>query len=154
MIRVDLRDQICSVKEIVMHARQMISSHPRVRGQTNETVTRCIEACYDCAQTCTACADACLGETAIKPLLQCIRLNLDCAEICEVTGSIATRRTETNDAVIRSVLETCIVACRACADECRLHASHHEHCRICAEVCLACMQACHEELQNVGGALH
>jgi hypothetical protein len=143
-----------SRKEIVMHTRQMISSHPRVRGQTNETVIRCIEACYDCAQTSTACADACLGETTTKPLLHCIRLSLDCAEICAVTGSIATRRTETSDDVIRSVLEACIVACRACAEECRLHASHHEHCRICAEACHACMQACREELQNVGGALH
>jgi len=129
-----------------MHIQQMISSHPRLLGQTNETLVRCIEACYDCAQTCTACADACLGESHNKPLLQCIRLSLDCADICAVTGGIATRRTATNEDVMRGILEACIVACRACAEECGLHASHHEHCRICAEVCRTCERACQQLL--------
>ncbi len=45
-----------------MHAREIIGKHPQVRGRIDDTLIRCIEACYDCAQACTACADACLGE--------------------------------------------------------------------------------------------
>ena len=39
-----------------MHAREMIGTHPQVRGNTNDALIRFIEACYDCAQTCTTCA--------------------------------------------------------------------------------------------------
>jgi hypothetical protein len=40
-----------------------------------------------------SCADACLAEDLVKELTQCIRLNLDCADVCNITGRIATRRT-------------------------------------------------------------
>src|SRR5262249_34450202 len=127
-----------SNQEKAMHVQQMIASHPRVMGQTNDTLVRCIEACYDCAQTCTACADASLREKTNKPLLQATRLSLDCGDIGAATGAIGTRRTATSEDVMRTMLEACIVACRICADECGLHAAHHEHCRICAETCRSC----------------
>jgi hypothetical protein len=52
-----------------MHAQQMISTHPHVKGSTNEALIRCIEECYDYAQTCTSCADACLGEEMVQHLV-------------------------------------------------------------------------------------
>ena len=125
-----------------MHAREMIATHPHVRGQTNDALIRCIEQCYDCAQTCTTCADACLGEDMVDQLVQCIRLNLDCADVCNATGSVATRRSGSNEHVIRAMLEACETACRLCAEECERHASSHDHCRICAEECRACEQSC------------
>jgi len=125
-----------------MHAREMISTHPHVRGQTNDALIRCIEQCYDCAQTCVTCADACLGEDMVDQLVQCIRLNLDCADVCNAAGSVATRRSGSNEPVIRAMLEACETACRLCAEECERHASAHEHCRICAEECRACEQSC------------
>ena len=88
-----------------MHAREMIGTHPHVRGNTNDALIRCIEECYDCAQTCTTCADACLGEQMVAELVQCIRLNMDCADVCAVTGSVATRRSGSNEAVIRAMLD-------------------------------------------------
>jgi hypothetical protein len=84
-----------------MHAREMIGTHPAVRGgQTNDALIRCIEECYSCAQTCTSCADACLSESMVQELTQCIRLDLDCADICNIMGRIATRRTGSDDEVI------------------------------------------------------
>src|SRR5581483_5925996 len=71
-----------------MHAQEIIRTHPHVRGNTNDALVRCIEACYDCAQACIACADACLGEDTVKELTQCIRLNLDCADVCTATGAV------------------------------------------------------------------
>jgi hypothetical protein len=132
-----------------MHAQEMIRTHPDVRGDTNDALIRCIEECYDCAQACTSCADACLGEDMVKDLRQCIRLDLDCADICAVVGAIATRRTGSNEDVIRRVLQACEAACRLCAEECERHARQHEHCRVCAEACRRCERACREALQSM-----
>lgn len=125
-----------------MHVQQMISTHPHVRGNTNDALIRCIEECFDCAQTCTSCADACLGEDMVKELTPCIRLNLDCADVCAATGAVASRRTGSNEEVIRQMLAACETACRLCGDECERHAQMHEHCRVCAEACRRCQQAC------------
>ncbi len=134
-----------------MRAQEMISTHPHVRGNTKDALIRCIEACYGCAQTCTSCADACLGEEMVTELTQCIRLNLDCADVCAATGATATRRTGSNEEVIGRMLDACATACRACGDECEKHASMHQHCRICAEECRRCEQACQEALESIGG---
>jgi hypothetical protein len=127
-----------------MHAQQIISTHPDVKGQVNDPLIRCIEECYDCAQTCISCADACLVEDNVTELRQCIRLNLDCGDVCLATGATSTRRTGSNEELLRSMLDTCAVACRLCAEECEKHAPRQEHCRICAEACRRCEQACQD----------
>lgn len=132
-----------------MHTREMISTHPHVHGGTNDALIRCIEECYDCAQTCITCADACLGEDDVAELVQCIRLNQDCADLCTAAGSVATRRSGSNEDVIRAVLLACELACRLCGEECQRHASMHDHCRICAEQCRACQVSCQQALQSM-----
>lgn len=42
--------------------------------------------CVECAEVCTACADACSAEGDPKMLVRCIRLNLDCADLCLATA--------------------------------------------------------------------
>jgi hypothetical protein len=126
-----------------MHAQDMISTHPQVKGTINAALIACIEACYDCAQVCTSCADACLGEAEVAKLTQCIRFNLDCAAICDTTGAVATRRTGSNEVIIRQMLHVCAIACRACAEDCERH-THMQHCKVCAETCRRCEQCCHE----------
>jgi hypothetical protein len=132
-----------------MHVQEMIRTHPDVKGNTNDALLRCIEACFDCAQTCIACADACLAEDMVKQLAQCIRLNLDCADVCVATGAVASRRTGSNEQVIRQMLETCASACRLCGEECQRHADQHEHCQICAEACRRCEQACRDAFHTI-----
>jgi hypothetical protein len=132
-----------------MHAQEMIRTHPHVKGNMNEALVRCINECYDCAQTCIACADACLGEQSVQELTQCIRLNQDCADVCDATGAVATRRTGSNEDLIRSMLDSCAIACRICAEECERHAGKHEHCRICAESCRRCEEACQEAKRSM-----
>lgn len=132
-----------------MHVREMISTHPHVQGSTADALLRCIEECYGCAQTCTTCADACLGEETVSQLVQCIRLNLDCADICAATGAMASRRTGSNVEILRTTIQACAEACRVCGEECRKHAQMHEHCRICAEACESCEQACKDAISQV-----
>lgn len=137
-----------------MHAQQMISTHPHVRGSVNDALIRCIEACYDCAQACTSCADACLAEDMVIQLTQCIRLNLDCVDVCVAAGSVASRRTGTNELIIKQMIETCAEACRLCGEECSKHSAKHEHCRICADACRHCEQACREAAGTITPSRH
>ena len=132
-----------------MHVQQMISTHPHVRDDLNHALLACIEHCFDCAQTCITCADACLAEEELDDLRQCIRLNLDCADICEATGAMASRRTGSNHLVLSQAIETCRLACEICERECRSHASNHEHCKICAVACRACKDACEAALASL-----
>lgn len=132
-----------------MHAQQMISTHPDVRGSVSDALIRCIEECYDCAQACIACADACLAEQSVDKLRQCIRLNLDCADVCAAAGNLASRRTGTNPELLRQMLQTCQLACRLCGDECARHAEMHDHCRVCAQECQACEDACQQAMSSV-----
>src|SRR5690606_15017042 len=128
--------------------QQMISTHPDVAGSTNDVLIQAIEEAYACAQACSSCADACVAEGRPE-LAQCIRLNLDCADVCYTTGVVSTRRTGSNEAVIRSLLEVCAEACRACGQECERHASMMEHCRICADACRRCEDACRQAAASV-----
>ena len=76
-------------------------------------------------------------------------MNLDCADICEVTGRVLLRQTETDVTVLRAQLEACAAACRACGDECQRHAEGMEHCRVCAESCRRCAEACEKLLASL-----
>lgn len=132
-----------------MHTEQMISTHPDVRGNINKSLIEAINEAYDCAIACTSCADACVAEEMVAQLRQCIRLNLDCADVCAATATVASRRTGSNEDVIRRMLDACIAACQVCGEECARHASHHEHCRVCAESCRRCAAACQAALKSM-----
>lgn len=105
-------------------------------------VLDCIDACLECAQVCTACADACLGEERVQELRRCITLDLGCADVCEATGRVLSRRTGHDGDLSEALLRACAEACRLCGDECAQHADMHHHCQVCAEACRRCEQAC------------
>jgi hypothetical protein len=135
-----------------MYAREMTITHPNAVRGVNSALVHCVEDAYACAQACAACADACLGEPHAGQLSQCIRLNLDCSDICLAAGRIATRRTGENDPVVVRVLKTCAEACARCAAECQRHAARLEHCRICAVMCRECEESCREALAGLKAA--
>jgi hypothetical protein len=130
--------------------REIIERHPRPVSLDRELMLRCIDECFDCSATCTACADACLGEPDVVELIRSIRLNLDCADVCDAVGRVVTRQTEVDLGVVRAAVDACVVVCGACAAECELHAAHHDHCRVCAEVCRRCERACGDLLASMG----
>ena len=134
-----------------MTVQEILGTHPRPNALDRGLLVRCIEDCIECAATCTSDADADLAEPDVQEQLRCIRLCLDCADVCDATGRILIRQTEPDLGVLRATIEACAVACRACGDECEKHASHHEHCRICAEVCRRCEQSCRDLLETISG---
>jgi hypothetical protein len=97
-----------------------------------------IETLNRCVAVCNHCATACLDEENVKMMARCIKLDIDCAEICGLAASFVARGSEHAD----HVLNECADICNACAEECGKH-SRMEHCRICAETCRECAEACH-----------
>ncbi|WP_034384859.1 four-helix bundle copper-binding protein [Deinococcus sp. YIM 77859] len=135
------------------NTREMLQTHPNPASVFDlNALAECIEACFACAQTCASCADACLGEREhLMHLVHCIRLNLDCADVCGTTGRVLSRLTQPDQNVLRAQLQACVAACRACGDECERHARdmNMEHCAVCAESCRRCEQACQNLLGSV-----
>jgi hypothetical protein len=124
----------------------MLDTYPRSFNLDATTLAQAIDALADCGQACTACADACLSEEGVADLVKCIRLDLDCADLCDTTARVLSRQTEYDANITRSLVEACRQSCKSCGDECEQHASHHEHCRVCAEACRRCEQACEQLL--------
>lgn len=134
-----------------MQTQHVISLHPNAKDLDLHEVISCIEECLACAQDCISCADACVSEPTVEHLRQCIRLNLDCADVCRMTADLCSRRTGSNDGVMLGALELCAVACEVCHEECARHGDHHEHCRVCAESCRTCADACRDAINALGG---
>lgn len=130
---------------------RILESHRRRGAIGTDVLSACIDACFACTQACTACADACLAEERLENLRRCIRLDLDCADVCDATARVLSRQSELESDHPLDLVRACASACRACADECGRHADMMEHCRLCAEACRACEKACAEVL---AGASH
>jgi hypothetical protein len=89
-----------------------------------------------CAAECEMCMDACLDEEDVKSMVQCIRLDRDCAKICYLTaGFVASHSPHT-----AHIISECEELCRKCGDECSRH--DNDHCRRCAQACYECAEAC------------
>jgi hypothetical protein len=127
---------------------EIIRLHPPT-SVDRDALLACIAECLDCSASCTACADASLGEADVQDILRVIRLCLDCADTCDATGRIATRQTVDDRGLLPEMLEACSTACDGSPEECERHAAHHEHCRVCAEVCRRCQGACDDLLRVI-----
>jgi hypothetical protein len=132
----------------VSHAQAMLDTHPRATGKT-APLAEALHALEECARSCAICADACLAEEMVAELRRCIRMNLDCADLCATTAAVLGRQTEGDPAVVRATVEACLAACEACAAECERHADMHEHCKVCAEACRRCADACRSVLGSL-----
>lgn len=128
--------------------KAILQSHPEAPTD-GSPLTQCIEACLECAQVCVSCADACLGESQLEMLRRCIRLNLDCADICAAAARVLTRLGNPDPISLRRTVEAAAAASLVCAEECEQHSERHEHCRVCAETCVSCSQACDALLEEL-----
>lgn len=99
------------------------------------------EALTECIIACQKCANACLNEENVKKMARCIKTDLDCAAICNVTLELAIRDSD----ILDKQLEVCAEICRICAEECEMHAKNGmQHCKECAEACRRCEEACQQ----------
>jgi hypothetical protein len=128
------------------YARQLLDTYPAAINVDAGVLAAAIDALSDCAQACIADVDADLGEQNLTEMVTCIRLCLDCADVCTVTIGVTSRQASYDARVTRPLLQACVAICKSCGDECERHAQMHEHCRFCEQACRRCEQACREFL--------
>ena len=90
-----------------------------------------MEALSACMQACVMCADADAGEG----MGRCAAMCSNCADVCDTMMRMMLRTTGYDMQVMMSMMETCVMMCRACSEECARHAEMSEHCRMCAMAC-------------------
>lgn len=105
---------------------------------SNNLYAACIDACTKCAQACEHCADACLGEPEVAKMAECIRADLDCADICWATAAWMSRESQ----FAHDLCSLCAEVCDACARECEPHQA--DHCQQCAAACRQCAEECRQ----------
>jgi hypothetical protein len=128
------------------YARQLLDAYPGTLNADAAVLATAIDALSDCAQACAADADADLSEQDLAGMVKCIRLCLDCVDVCTATLGVVSRQTGYDATITRPLLEACVATCKSCGDECARHAPHHAHCRVCEQACRRCEQACRELL--------
>ena len=128
------------------YARQLLDTYPGNSYADADLLAATIDALSDCAQACTADVDADLSEQDLADMVLCIRLCLECTDVCTATVGVISRPALYDADVVRPLLEACAASCKSCGDECERHAPMHRHCRVCAEACRRCEQACRELL--------
>lgn len=128
------------------YAKQLLDSYPVTLNSDAGTLTATIDALSDCAQACAADADADLAEQNLAEMVKCIRLCMDCVDVCTAITGVISRQTAYDPSITRPLLEACVATCKSCGDECARHAPHYEHCRVCEQACRRCEQACRELL--------
>ncbi len=134
-----------------MTTLEMLKSAPQKLTVDAQLVADAIDAASACAVVCTSCASACLSEDHPGEMARCVRDDLDCADLCEVTARHLARLNASDKKLTLAVLAACIEACKQCAASCAPHADHHEHCRLCAQACSTCEQACQALLDALKG---
>ena len=135
------------------YAEQMLDTYPRTLAVDAGVLAAAIDAISDCAQACIADTDADLSEQNVAEMVKCIRLCLDCTDVCTATGGVLSRLGEYDTDATRPLLESCVAICKSCGDECERHAPHYAHCRVCAEACRRCEQVCRELLATLNPSM-
>ena len=95
-----------------------------------------IEACYLCAAACDNCAASCLKEEKLDMMRDCIRLDMQCANICRLAAQFMALNSDSAN----KLCAICAEICQQCGDECSKH--QHDHCQDCARACHHCAEAC------------
>jgi hypothetical protein len=105
-------------------------------SMSHEQYRSCIDECYACAAECDHCVVSCLDEQDVKAMARCIRLDLDCAQICRMAAAYMARGSE----FATTICNACAEICDACGEECARHKA--DHCQRCAEACRRCADEC------------
>ena len=128
------------------YARQILDTYSRTFDVDAGLLAAAIDALSDCVQACNADNAADLGEPDVAEMVTCIRLCLNCTDVCTATAGVISRPAAYDADVAKPLLQACVAICRSCGDECERHAQHQAHCRVCAEACRRCEQACRDLL--------
>lgn len=71
----------------------------------------CIKACQESLEACNNCFQACLGEDHVQMMVDCIKLDRECADICSYAVQAMTR----NSPFVQEICTLCAKICEDCA---------------------------------------
>ncbi|EPY2276410.1 four-helix bundle copper-binding protein [Clostridium sporogenes] len=105
---------------------------------TNSTdkFQKCIDECNRCAQACYECFKACLDEPDVGARKNCIKILVECAQMCEMSSGIMSM----NGQFAKEHCQLCATICDKCAQECEMFKD--DHCQKCAQECHTCANEC------------
>ena len=89
-----------------------------------------------CQIACNYCFNACLNEEHMHMMVECIKTDKACAEICGTTLSLVASESK----FAKDFVALCADVCNKCADVCVKHPA--DHCQECARACRECAEAC------------
>jgi hypothetical protein len=102
--------------------------------EMNSAYKEVLKAMERCMEACNVCYHASLKEE--QPMMRCIELDRDCAEICAYSINAIQRSSK----IVPRILSLCAEICEACGTECKLY--DHRHCQDCAKACFQCAEEC------------
>ena len=101
-----------------------------------------VESLENCVAACNNSAASLLEEEDVAAMTDSIKLDLDCADVCQMALKLLAR--DSNHAA--KVIELCEDICAECAEECEKH--EYDHCVLCASVCRRCEDHCRNYLEQ------
>src|ERR1700730_8557376 len=96
------------------YARPMLDTYPRTFNVEADLLAAAIDALGGWAQACTADNAADLSEQNVVEMVTCIRLCLDCVDVCTATARVIGRQTEYDPSLTRALLESCLAIFQSC----------------------------------------
>ena len=108
-------------------------------------IDRCLAALERCQEACGRCADAWLSCSPLgSEALRCIRLILDCSDLCAAAADLLPHVQEANPVVLRSHLGACALACDRAVREAERAGSPQA--QDCVETCRRTARICRETI--------
>lgn len=116
---------------------------PAPAGPASKELLAVMDATADCARAGRWCLARCTDHLAAgSPMMEhCQRAVMNMLAVVAAMGDVAGYRNAVPQNM-KALATTCAAFCRACADACQPHSSHHEECLACMNACLACAKAC------------
>ena len=135
----------------MLKTRELFASMTARSGPGAESLSAAVEAMQDCVEAVTACSSAMLTDGDAGSLATAITRDLDCADVVTATRNVLTRGSGPDTSLLSSQLEACLLACERSYESCQPHASHHPHCRLCAEATRHCADMCRQLIHGLHG---
>jgi hypothetical protein len=121
-----------------MGTKMMDMMSMNMPGMDMKMMQDCMEACSAAEQASIMCADAASGDQMAKMASMCANT----ADLCNSMMRMMMRPMGFDMAVMKAMLDTTAMMCRACAEQCMMHASMSDDAKMCAQVCDNCATAC------------
>ena len=127
-------------------SEKMMTMMPMEMAMDMKLMQQCIEACAAAEQAATMCADAAMGGDGMGKMTS---MCANTADMANTMMRMMMRPAGYDMSSMMAMLEATMMMCRACADECMMHADMSADCKMCAEVCRQCAAACQAMIDSM-----